>query len=80
MITSMSIQNEKELLRVNHIFFLQALDINRHDAWACHAVAHCKEMTGKYEKGIKFMADTENDWSVSKVYHYCLGQNFLLVD
>ena len=45
--------------------FLQALDVNRYDAWAAHAVSHCKEMTGQYEEGIKFMADTENNWSVS---------------
>ena len=43
----------------------QALDVNRFDAWAAHAVSHCKEMTGKYEEGIKFMGETENNWSVS---------------
>lgn len=41
----------------------KALDVNRYDAWAAHAVSHCKEMTGQYEEGIKFMADTENNWS-----------------
>ena len=43
----------------------KALDVNRFDAWAAHAISHCKEMTGKLEDGIKFMGETENDWSVS---------------
>ncbi|XP_052069856.1 tetratricopeptide repeat protein 38-like [Mytilus californianus] len=42
----------------------RALEINRHDAWASHAMAHVYEMTGKYDEGIKFMSSTENDWKV----------------
>ena len=45
--------------------------MNRYDAWAAHAVSHCKEMTGKYEEGIKFMTETENNWSVSISYISC---------
>ncbi|XP_060591859.1 tetratricopeptide repeat protein 38-like [Ruditapes philippinarum] len=41
----------------------QALDINRYDAWAAHCVAHCKEMTGEYGEGIKFMEETEKNWN-----------------
>lgn len=41
----------------------QALDINRYDAWAVHCVAHVKETTGQTEEGIKFMKETEADWS-----------------
>ncbi|XP_045181254.2 tetratricopeptide repeat protein 38-like [Mercenaria mercenaria] len=41
----------------------KALDINRHDAWAAHCVAHCKEMTGEFREGIKFMTQTENNWN-----------------
>lgn len=40
----------------------KALEINRYDAWATHALAHVHEMTGQHEAGIKFMRDTESDW------------------
>lgn len=41
----------------------KALEVNRYDAWAAHAISHCKEMTGGFEDGIKFMGETENTWS-----------------
>lgn len=44
---------------------LQALDVNRQDAWATHAVAHVYEMQGKPEEGIKFLSSTLRDWDVS---------------
>lgn len=44
---------------------LQALELNRYDAWATHALAHVYEMTGQHEKGIQFMSSTETDWKVN---------------
>lgn len=46
----------------------EALQINKHDTWATHAVAHVYEMTGRPEDGAKFLSRTESDWEV---------QNFL---
>uniref|UniRef100_A0A0R3RMU8 Tetratricopeptide repeat protein 38 n=1 Tax=Elaeophora elaphi TaxID=1147741 RepID=A0A0R3RMU8_9BILA len=43
----------------------KGLDLNRHDAWATHALAHCMEMNGRFEEGIHFMESTETDWNVS---------------
>lgn len=41
----------------------KGLELNRHDAWATHAIAHCMEMNGRAQEGIKFMESTEKDWS-----------------
>jgi hypothetical protein len=38
--------------------------LNRHDAWATHALAHVFEMTGKQDEGIEFMSKTEKEWNV----------------
>ena len=39
-----------------------ALELQRQDCWATHAIAHCCEMNSKYEDGIKFMESTVADW------------------
>ncbi|MCP9263891.1 Tetratricopeptide repeat protein 38 [Dirofilaria immitis] len=39
------------------------LELNRYDAWATHALAHCMEMNGRVEEGIRFMETTEMDWN-----------------
>uniref|UniRef100_A0A915PDM2 Tetratricopeptide repeat protein 38 n=1 Tax=Setaria digitata TaxID=48799 RepID=A0A915PDM2_9BILA len=41
----------------------KALELNRFDAWATHALAHCMEMNGHFKEGIHFMESTENDWN-----------------
>uniref|UniRef100_A0AAF5PYB3 Tetratricopeptide repeat protein 38 n=3 Tax=Wuchereria bancrofti TaxID=6293 RepID=A0AAF5PYB3_WUCBA len=41
----------------------KGLELNRHDAWATHALAHCMEMNGCVEEGIHFMESTESDWN-----------------
>ncbi|XP_052761558.1 tetratricopeptide repeat protein 38-like isoform X2 [Mya arenaria] len=41
----------------------KALEINRHDTWATHCIAHINEMTGEARKGVKFMEQTENNWN-----------------
>ncbi|KAI1720119.1 tetratricopeptide repeat protein 38 [Ditylenchus destructor] len=40
-----------------------ALEMNRQDCWATHAIAHCNEMEGKYKEGLNFMESTVGDWS-----------------
>lgn len=51
---------------INMRISLQALELNRQDAWATHARAHCHEMLGEVEQGIQFMESTVADWKVSK--------------
>ncbi len=43
----------------------RALDINRRDAWAVHAVTHVMEMQGRLRDGIDWLSARENDWSVN---------------
>lgn len=39
-----------------------ALDINRHDPWAQHAVAHVMETRGRYQEGIEWMESFADTW------------------
>lgn len=48
-----------------------ALDLNKHDTWATHAIAHCFEMSSDYTNGIQFLESTVNNWSV-RFYSYFL--------
>jgi hypothetical protein len=41
-----------------------ALSLDTKDCWATHALAHCYEMNGEYEVGLKFMLENEEDWKV----------------
>ncbi|XP_069105797.1 tetratricopeptide repeat protein 38-like [Argopecten irradians] len=41
----------------------QGLDLNNKDAWSTHAMAHVLEMQGRFEEGINFMSNTENNWN-----------------
>ncbi|CAG9537987.1 unnamed protein product, partial [Cercopithifilaria johnstoni] len=41
----------------------KGLELNKYDAWATHALAHCMEMNGRIEEGIHFMESTETDWN-----------------
>uniref|UniRef100_A0A914CKS5 Tetratricopeptide repeat protein 38 n=1 Tax=Acrobeloides nanus TaxID=290746 RepID=A0A914CKS5_9BILA len=40
----------------------KALEIQPHDCWAVHAIAHCMETTGRYKEGIQFMESTKTAW------------------
>ncbi|CAD5215175.1 unnamed protein product [Bursaphelenchus xylophilus] len=40
----------------------KGLEYNKQDAWSTHALAHCHEMLGEYNEGIKFMESTVSDW------------------
>lgn len=41
----------------------QALDINRRDPWAIHAVAHVMEMLGRPQEGIGWLTQRSADWA-----------------
>ncbi|KAL6063489.1 Tetratricopeptide repeat protein 38 [Balamuthia mandrillaris] len=41
----------------------EALQINRNDPWAVHALAHVYEMRGQSEHGIRFLESTKKDWA-----------------
>jgi tetratricopeptide (TPR) repeat protein len=43
---------------------LRALELNRRDAWAVHAVAHVMEMQGRIRDGIDWLTSRAPDWSV----------------
>lgn len=42
-----------------------ALEENRHDVWATHALAHVFEMEGRTEDGITFLSESAKDWQSS---------------
>lgn len=42
---------------------LQALELIPRDTWAIHNYAHCLEMQGLTEEGLKWMLDRQADWS-----------------
>jgi tetratricopeptide (TPR) repeat protein len=42
----------------------RALELNRRDPWAVHAVAHVMEMQGRLRDGIDWLSSRQADWSV----------------
>jgi tetratricopeptide (TPR) repeat protein len=63
----------------------RALELNRQDPWAVHAVAHVMEMTGRLEDGVEWMTSRVDDWAPDNafaphnwwhlaLYHLDLGQ------
>lgn len=40
----------------------RGLELNEHDAWATHALAHSNEYTGQTSEGIDFLEKTEHLW------------------
>ncbi|HKR34924.1 MAG TPA: tetratricopeptide repeat protein [Steroidobacteraceae bacterium] len=48
----------------------RALDSNRRDAWAVHAVTHVMEMQGRLRDGIDWLASRETDWSVNNGFAF----------
>jgi tetratricopeptide (TPR) repeat protein len=49
----------------------RALELNRRDPWAVHAVAHVMEMQGRLRDGIEWLTSRQDDWSVDNglAYH-----------
>jgi tetratricopeptide (TPR) repeat protein len=41
----------------------RAVEINRKDVWAIHAVAHVMEMEGRHKDGIAWMTSRQADWA-----------------
>ena len=41
---------------------MKGLELNRFDAWSTHAICHVNEYRSTFDKGIKFLLDTESDW------------------
>ena len=42
----------------------KGLQLNRHDAWATHALAHVYDTPAKTREGLDFLTKTENEWNV----------------
>lgn len=40
----------------------EALQINQHDAWATHTLAHVFEMEGRFDEGMAYLSKYESDW------------------
>lgn len=45
----------------------RALDLNRRDPWAVHAVTHVMEMQGRVEEGIAWLNTRRDDWSADNM-------------
>jgi tetratricopeptide (TPR) repeat protein len=48
----------------------RALELNRRDPWAVHAVAHVMEMQGRVGEGIEWLESRAADWSVDNAFAY----------
>ena len=47
---------------------LAALDRNRDDVWATHAVTHVYEMQGRIDEGLRFLRGTQADWAEGNLF------------
>lgn len=56
----------------------RSVALNPKDTWGVHALAHCLEMQGKVDEGMRFMVDCEENWgndtylSIHNRWHLCL--------
>lgn len=48
----------------------RALELNRRDPWAVHAVAHVMEMQGRVRDGIDWLSSREPDWSRENAFAF----------
>lgn len=56
------LEEENEFGRAEEAGF-RALEHEPRDPWAIHALAHCCEMQGRAEQGIRLYAERERDWA-----------------
>jgi tetratricopeptide (TPR) repeat protein len=47
---------------------LAALERNRDDVWATHAVTHVYEMQGRVDEGIRFLRGRQSDWGEGNLF------------
>lgn len=47
-----------------------ALEVNRRDPWAVHAVAHVLEMQGRHGEGARWLGTRQPDWAVDNGFAY----------
>lgn len=47
-----------------------ALEVNRRDPWAVHAVTHVFEMEGRHRDGARWLATREPDWAVDNGFSF----------
>jgi hypothetical protein len=45
-----------------------AVEVNRDDVWAIHAVVHTHEMRGQVEQGIRFLESRRDDWGSGNLF------------
>jgi tetratricopeptide (TPR) repeat protein len=55
-----------------------AVDINKQDGWAVHAVAHVLEMQGRAQEGAAFLADGVDGWAPNSMFAYHLWWHMAL--
>ena len=48
----------------------RALDLNRRDPWAVHAVTHVMEMQGRLAEGIAWLTSREADWAPDNAFAF----------
>jgi tetratricopeptide (TPR) repeat protein len=48
----------------------RALELNRRDPWAVHAVAHVMEMQGRLRDGIDWLTSREQDWAPDNAFAF----------
>ena len=53
-------------------FGREALELNRRDAWATHALAHVMETANRHDEGVAFLRSTHANWAHA---HFMAGHN-----
>jgi tetratricopeptide (TPR) repeat protein len=58
----------------------EAIDLNRQDGWAVHAVAHVMEMQGRAKEGADFLAAGADAWAPNSLFAFHLWWHKALFD